>query len=231
MNYYGIEADNMKQWFEQIIEQYNLSLYDFEDLDYIYIEQLQKQYEQTSLAQLQKRFDFLPNPVESFLVYYLSDQKTEYSILGVCRWATERQRFPDNQGIDEHIRQQLAGFEPNSVTQDQLFELLMRNPALEELVLELKNDPLFAQIKKVKTFGFSQFPYVYSRIQLGLDKVTVVDHYGGEGKGELYYTVFHHEPTDEYVKLEGFYSSYGGVTYDNGFQLVKPTVKQVVVYE
>jgi hypothetical protein len=71
-----------------------------------------------------------------------------------------------------------------------------------------------------------------SKLQLlGID-TTSVDHYGGEGEGEKYYTVwkFSRDKEEVYFKFNGYYQSYNGSTYDDYFQ-VEPKEVQVIQYE
>ena len=62
---------------------------------------------------------------------------------------------------------------------------------------------------------------------LGIDMASV-DHYGGEGQGEEYWTVWKFtKSTDEvYFKFQGYYQSYSGAEYDE-YILVEP--KEVLV--
>lgn len=62
---------------------------------------------------------------------------------------------------------------------------------------------------------------------LGIDMESV-DHYGGEGQGEEYWTVWKFtKGTEEvYFKFQGYYQSYDGATY-NEYILVEP--KEVLV--
>jgi hypothetical protein len=71
-----------------------------------------------------------------------------------------------------------------------------------------------------------------SKLQLlGIDMVSVY-HYGGEGEGEQYYTVwkFSRDKEEVYFKFNGYYQSYNGSTYDEYFQ-VEPKEVQVIQYE
>lgn len=52
---------------------------------------------------------------------------------------------------------------------------------------------------------------------LGLGKVVEVDSYGGEGSGEEYYSVKHFVDHDVYIRTDGFYQSYNGVEFYNGY--------------
>jgi hypothetical protein len=71
-----------------------------------------------------------------------------------------------------------------------------------------------------------------SKLQLlGVDMASVY-HYGGEGEGETYYTVwkFSRDKEEVYFKFNGYYQSYNGADFDDYFQ-VKPKEVQVIQYE
>lgn len=61
-----------------------------------------------------------------------------------------------------------------------------------------------------------------------------VDNYGGEGEGETYYIVY--EITDTkgnigHYRLDGYYQSYDGVTWNRPLEKVIKQLKTIVVYE
>ena len=63
---------------------------------------------------------------------------------------------------------------------------------------------------------------------------TFVDSYGGEGRGDEYWSVYkftdNNTGEEVYVKFDGWYQSYNGAEYENCF-VVQPKEKTVVVYE
>lgn len=68
--------------------------------------------------------------------------------------------------------------------------------------------------------------------ELNLGEVITVQHYGGSGKGETYYTVFHFVEHDVYIKADGYYSSYNGAECEWSDCIeVKPITKTITVYE
>lgn len=67
----------------------------------------------------------------------------------------------------------------------------------------------------------------------GIKSLTSVDSYGGEGCGEVYYSVYKFENSAgevAYVKFDGSYYSYDGATFDSWF-FVKPVERMVVQYD
>jgi hypothetical protein len=79
----------------------------------------------------------------------------------------------------------------------------------------------------VDEFGYGDFDFD----ELGLGKITTVDHYGGEGKGEEYWTVYHFKDHDVYIRIDGFYSSYCGVEFYDGYGYeVRPIEKTIIIY-
>lgn len=79
----------------------------------------------------------------------------------------------------------------------------------------------------------NEFAYQdYSPEDLGLGKVTVPDSYGGEDQGSTWYIVQYFVEHDVYIRTDGWYSSYDGTYFDEGYgSEVKPIVKQVTFYE
>lgn len=51
---------------------------------------------------------------------------------------------------------------------------------------------------------------------------TMVDHHGGEGQGDDYYTVWHFPAADIYINFQGWYASGNGSEYEE-MQHVMPT--------
>jgi hypothetical protein len=91
------------------------------------------------------------------------------------------------------------------------------------------NDPLFKQWQNMPSRYEESDRQILE--QLGLGKVVTVEDYGGEGKGSDYYSVKHFVDHDVYIRTDGWYASYEGGTYDNGYGYeVRPTEKTVIVY-
>jgi GTP cyclohydrolase III len=67
-----------------------------------------------------------------------------------------------------------------------------------------------------------------------IGNVDVIDSYGGEGQGENWYKVYFFKDHNVYAKLEGYYTSYDGVSFYNGWDClfeVMPSEKTIVVYD
>lgn len=67
---------------------------------------------------------------------------------------------------------------------------------------------------------------------IGIGEWEEVDQYGGEGQGDTWYSVKYFKDHDVYIKTTGFYSSYNGTDFYNGYgEEVKPQKKTITVYE
>jgi len=68
----------------------------------------------------------------------------------------------------------------------------------------------------------------------GLDWIEV-DQYGGEGQGDTWYSIKHFPNDNIYIRIDGYYQSYDGVSFDGGYDecctQVKPVEKTITVYE
>lgn len=59
-----------------------------------------------------------------------------------------------------------------------------------------------------------------------------VEKYGGEGQGETWYSIKHFIDHDVYIRTDGYYSSYNGTDFNDGYgSEVKPVQKTVTAYE
>lgn len=68
------------------------------------------------------------------------------------------------------------------------------------------------------------------REQLG--EVKEVRQQGGEGEGDVWYVVHYFPAHDVYLRTDGYYSSYGGTEFYDGFgREVRPQEKMITVYE
>lgn len=67
---------------------------------------------------------------------------------------------------------------------------------------------------------------------LGVGDWVEVEQYGGEGKGESWYSVKHFIDHDIYIRTDGFYTSYNGTDFYDGYgRQVFPKQKTITVYE
>lgn len=58
--------------------------------------------------------------------------------------------------------------------------------------------------------------------------------YGGEGQGDMWYSVKYFPYHDVYIRVDGYYSSYEGVDFEDwadSCKEVKPKEKTITVYE
>lgn len=97
----------------------------------------------------------------------------------------------------------------NKLTGEQILEKIQANMSVQEFAYE-----------------------DYSSEELGLGEVKVVDKYGGEDKGSTWYKVQYFVEHDVYIRTDGWYSSYDGTYFDEGYgSVVKPVEKLVTFYE
>jgi hypothetical protein len=59
----------------------------------------------------------------------------------------------------------------------------------------------------------------------GLGKFEIVDEYGGEGLGEEWWMVFYFKDHDEYIKIDGHYTSYSGTEFYGGWEKCATVVR------
>ena len=89
----------------------------------------------------------------------------------------------------------------------------------------------------VSEFAFGDFGRSSGRGRTfveGIGECDEVKHYGGEGKGEEWYSVKFFPDHDIYIKVEGYYSSYNGTEFDGGWRCcteVRPQEKTIIIYK
>ncbi len=69
---------------------------------------------------------------------------------------------------------------------------------------------------------------------LGLGECEEIDQYGGEGQGDTWYSVKYFKDHDVYIRVNGWYQSYNGTEFYDGWDCckeVKPISKTITVYE
>lgn len=81
--------------------------------------------------------------------------------------------------------------------------------------------------------GVSAFAYGnYDPKGLGLGEIEEVTQKGGEGEGSEWYSVKYFKDHDVYIKVEGYYSSYHGTDFENGYgDECRPKLKTITIYE
>ncbi|HEX5186847.1 MAG TPA: hypothetical protein VFV86_08150 [Nitrososphaeraceae archaeon] len=125
-----------------------------------------------------------------------------------------------------------------------------------KIIKKLKYDEILLKLQKicrgVEDFAYNDFgKYIKNEefYQYGVDKkhesnevmylegigiCIEIDEYGGEGKGEEWYSVKWFPEHDIYIKVEGFYQSYHGTEFYEGWDCcsnVKPKTRTITVYE
>lgn len=75
---------------------------------------------------------------------------------------------------------------------------------------------------------------LYQKELTGLEWVEV-EQYGGEGEGDTWYSIKHFPNDDVCIKVDGYYQSYEGVSFDGEYDSccsqVVPKQKTITVYE
>lgn len=87
---------------------------------------------------------------------------------------------------------------------------------------------LKSKLNSVDDFAYEEFELP----ELG--DYTVAAKYGGGGKGETWYKVFHFTKHDVYIRVDGYYTSYNGTDFYDGWDScseVRPVQKTITVYE
>lgn len=81
--------------------------------------------------------------------------------------------------------------------------------------------------------GVSAFAYEdYDSKELGLGEIEEVAQKGGENEGSEWYSVKYFKDHDVYIKVEGYYSSYHGTDFENGYgDEVRSKLKTITIYE
>lgn len=93
----------------------------------------------------------------------------------------------------------------------------------EQIIKEIKNLGI-----RVSDFGESDFPNTLPSIGQWEEILQV----GGEGEGDTYYSVKYFKDHNVYIRTDGFYSSYNGTDWENGYGYeVFPKEKTITVYE
>jgi hypothetical protein len=110
--------------------------------------------------------------------------------------------------------------------------------------------PEFNSYKSIKSDEFNQIQSAYWNfdtkykvenlmeteylVSLGVGDWTEVDQRGGEGEGDVWYSVKYFPDLDMYIRIDGYYQSFHGTDFDDGWEScseVKPVEKTIIVYE
>lgn len=101
--------------------------------------------------------------------------------------------------------------------------------------MEKKNFKEIVAILEEKIEDVAAFAYEdYDQEELGLGEIKEVDQYGGEDKGSTWYSVKCFVDHDVYIRVDGYYSSYDGTEFYDGWgecKEVHPMQKTITVYE
>ena len=96
--------------------------------------------------------------------------------------------------------------------------------SIEELILERLEQYFEGNIA---AWAFQD----YDELQLGLGEIEEVDQGGGPDKGNDWFRVFYFKEHDVYLRTDGWYSSYSGTEFDDGFgKLVIPVEKTITTF-
>lgn len=90
-------------------------------------------------------------------------------------------------------------------------------------------------IEEVERQGISVDSFGYSDFESPLENVgdwEEIEQVGGEGEGDTWYSVKFFKDHDVYIRTDGFYSSYNGTDFYDGYgDEVRPKLKTITVYE
>jgi len=97
----------------------------------------------------------------------------------------------------------------------------LRDDSYNELKYEYDNTPSLNQVKELEWLKY-----------LGLGEVIEVEQVGGEGEGSTWYSIKYFKDHNVYIKISGYYSSYEGTEFDEGYgEEVKPVERTVTIFE
>lgn len=95
---------------------------------------------------------------------------------------------------------------------------------------ERQKHPKFKQYQEMPSDYVVKQQYILK--QLGLGEVEEVIQVGGESQGTTWYSVKYFKDHDVYIRIDGYYTSYNGADFYEGYgREVVPTEKTVVVFE
>lgn len=91
-------------------------------------------------------------------------------------------------------------------------------------------DVLKEKIKEVDQFAHED----YNNEELGLGEIEEIAQQGGEGEGDVWYSVKYFKDHNIYIRVDGYYQSYNGTEFYDGWNCcsqVTPQERTVVFYE
>jgi len=95
------------------------------------------------------------------------------------------------------------------------------------------NQNVYSSIEEINK-SIEKYGYEYSQefkdefAKLG--KIEMIEHFGGEGKGDDYYTVYYFEDHDIYISFDGWYASHHGSEY-NDMSEVRPKKVETIKWK
>lgn len=100
---------------------------------------------------------------------------------------------------------------------------MVEKMTLQEIITELENQDI-----GVKDFALGNIPNPLPNIGAWEE----VSQRGGQGKGPEWSSVKHFYDHDVLIKTDGYYSSYLGCSFDDGYGTeVKEVTKKIIVFE
>lgn len=102
-----------------------------------------------------------------------------------------------------------------------------------EASVELRNEYEELYNFYLKNLSHKQKEKEY-KMSLGIGEWEEVDQYGGEGQGDTWYSIKYFKDHDVYLKCDGYYQSYNGTEFYDGWDNVyevKPEQKTITVFE
>jgi hypothetical protein len=95
-------------------------------------------------------------------------------------------------------------------------------------------EEILEEIKKVYGSDVSEFAYSSGVHIPNVGRFEEIDQIGGESEGSHWHSVKYFKDHDVYLKVTGYYSSYNGTDFDDGWdscEQVTPQEKTITVYE
>lgn len=122
----------------------------------------------------------------------------------------------------------------NKLTAKEILEIIEKNYSESRFArndwTELREGSELLLTEEEEALPYSEQEKVILQ-KLGLGEVEEVDQYGGEGQGDTWYSVKHFKDHDVYIRIDGYYSSYNGTDFEEGYgREVKPKEKVITVF-